>query len=136
MTTDAPLVAGGAPTTVPVQAAPDLHDPVEAAGAALAAWGDFAGTGDLSRVRLTFVPDGPQARQLEQEAERIQRADGAGYRVALSDANVEVSDGIATVVGTVTWSRPDEAEQVYRWAIELHAAEGSWRLFTVRSVEG
>ena len=135
-TTDVPLVVGGASTTAPVTPAPDLHDPVEAARAALSAWGVFAGSGDLSQVRTTFVAEGPQLRELEQEATRMEPARGDGYLVALRDITVEGSEGVATVTGTVTWSRAGEAEQVYRWALELRLVDGAWQLFTVRTVEG
>jgi hypothetical protein len=132
-TADAPLVVAGMPTTAPVTSPLDVHDPVEAAGAALSAWGEFAGSGDLSQVRATFVAEGPQLRQLEQEAARMDRAPGEGYRVALSDVTVDGSEGVRTVTGIVTWSRSGEADQVYRWAIELRSVEGTWRLFTVRA---
>lgn len=135
-TTAGPRVVGGVSTTVPVSPAIDLVDPVEAARAALAAWGDFAGSGDLSLVRSTFAADGPQLRQLEREAERMERSSGDGYRVLLTEATVEDGEGAATVVGTVTWSRSDEADRVYRWAIELRRIDGTWRLFTVRTAGG
>ena len=133
-TTDVPLVVGGAPTTAPVAPAPDLHDPVEAARAALAAWGDFAGSGDLSQVRTTFAAGGPQLRQLEQEATRMEGTAGDSYRVTLTDATADAGDDATTVTGTVTWSRVGEADQVYRWAIELRSADGTWQLFTVRTI--
>lgn len=133
-TTDVPLVAGGAPTTIQVTPALDLLDPVEAARAALAAWGYFAGSGDLSQVRTTFSAEGPQLRQLEQEAARMERAAGVYYRVSLTDATLEASDDAATVTGTVTWSLAGEADRVYRWAIELRSVDGTWQLFTVRTI--
>lgn len=133
-TTNVPLVVGGAPTTAPVTPTPDLHDPIEAARAALAAWGDFAGSGDLSRVRTTFAADGPQLRQLEQEAARMEGTAGDGYRVSLADATAEASDEVVIVAGTVTWSRADEPDQVYRWAIELRSVDSAWQLFTVRTI--
>lgn len=137
-TTGAPLVVGGSSTTAPAPTAPDLHDPVVASRAALAAWGDFAVTGNLSAVRQTFAPGGPQLSQLEQESERLGSTDAAesGYVVTLTDASVDAADGVATVTGTVVWSRTGETDQAYRWAIELHQADGGWRLFTVRTVEG
>lgn len=138
-TSDAPLVVG-APTTVPTApTAPtmSLVDPVGAARAALTAWGEFAGSGDLSMVRATFAADGPQLRQLEQESARAQPdAAGGAYRVALTETTADVGASTATVIGTVTWSRASEADQVYRWAIELRLVDGAWRLFTVRTVEG
>lgn len=134
--TDGALVAGGPSTTAPAAPAADLHDPVGATRAALAAWGEFAVTGDLSRVRLTFAAGGPQLSQLEQEAKRIRPTDPADYRVSLTDATVEAAGGVATVTGTVVWARPGEADQVYRWAIELHEVGGAWRLFTVRTAGG
>lgn len=134
-TTASPLVVGGASTTVPAAPALNLQDPVAAARAALVAWGDFAGTGDLSQVRRIFAAEGPQLRQLEQEAASIERRAGGGYRVALTEAAAEVDGSNATVTGTVSWSRANEADQVYRWAIELRLFDGTWHLFTVRMVE-
>ena len=136
-TSDAPLVVGGAPTTVPTAPAVSLVDPVGAARSALTAWGEFAGTGDLSLVRATFAVEGPQLRQLEQESARAEpNAAGGSYRVALTETMADVGASTATVIGTVTWSRASEADQVYRWAIELRLVDGDWRLFTVRTVEG
>ena len=135
-TSDAPLVVGGAPTTAP--AAPVIGlGPVEAARAALTAWGEFASSGDLSLVRATFAADGPQLRQLEQESARVEPgAAGGDYRVALTETTADVGGITATVIGTVTWSRASEADQIYRWAIELRFVDDAWRLFTVRTVEG
>lgn len=135
-TTEAPLVGGGSSTTMPPPVAADLHDPIEATRAALTAWGEFAVTGDLSGVRLTFVAGGPQLGRLEQEATRIQPTDAAGYQVSLTDASVEEAAGVATVTATVVWARASEADQQYRWAIELHEIDGAWRLFNVRTVGG
>lgn len=142
--TEAPLVQGGASSTIPVPtsttaAAPDMHDPVDAARAALAAWGEFAVTGDLTRVRLVFSADGPQLTQLEGEAGRISPPAGTsvpGYLVTLTDPRSEVASDTATITGSVVWSHPAEPDQTYRWAIEMHAADdGTWRLFTVRTLD-
>ena len=114
-----------------------MHDPVEAARTALAAWGDFAVTGDLTRVRLVFSAGGPQLTQLEDEAARITRPADTSvprYLVTLTDPRSEVASDTATVTGTVVWSRVAESDQTYRWAIEMHKADdGTWRLFTVRT---
>ena len=105
----------------------------------LVAWGDFAVTGDLTRVRLVFSAGGPQLTQLEDEAARITPpADTSvpGYLVTLTEPRAEVASDTATITGTVIWSRTAEADQTYRWAIELHqVADGTWRLFTVRTVD-
>lgn len=142
--TEAPLVRSGASTTIPAAPttttvpAPDMHDPVEATRTALTAWGDFAITGDLTRVRLLFSAGGPQLTQLEDEAARITRpADPSvpGYLVTLSEPSTSVHDTTATVAGTVVWTHPAEPDQTYRWAIEMHKADdGAWRLFTVRTM--
>lgn len=142
--TESPLVRGGASTTIPAAPttttvpAPDMHDPVGATRTALTAWGDFAITGDLTRVRLLFSAGGPQLNQLEDEAARITRpADPSvrGYLVTLSEPSTSVHATTATVTGMVVWTHPDEPDQTYRWAIEMHKADdGTWRLFTVRSV--
>ena len=133
-TTGVPLVVGGGPTTERATSTPDLRDPVEATRSALAAWGEFAGSGDLSLLRASFAAEGPQLRQLEQEAARMERAAGESYRVSLSDATFEAGDDTATVTGIVAWSRTGESDQVYRWAIELRLVDGTWQLFTVRTL--
>ena len=143
--TEVPLVRGGATTTIPAVPTtttvptPDMHDPVEATRVALAAWGDFAITGDLTRVRLLFSAGGPQLTQLEDEAARITRpagTSGPGYVVTLSEPTATVHATTATVTGTVVWTHPAEPDQTYRWAIEMHRADdGSWRLFTVRAAK-
>lgn len=134
-----PLVQGRAtaiqvaPTTMP---ALDLHDPVNAARASLTAWGDFAATGDLAHVRSVFAVGGPQLAQLEGESTRgaPAAASAAPYIVTLIDPQTAVASTTATVTGKVVWSHPTEADQTYRWAIELHLdADGAWRLFTVRT---
>lgn len=116
-----------------------MHDPVEAARASLAAWGRFAATGDLTEVRRSFVAGGPQLTQLEAQAGRITPPTGLsapGYVVTLTDPRSEAAPGVASVTGTVVWSRSGEADRAYHWAIVLHQAEdGSWRLFTVRTQE-
>lgn len=132
--TNAPLVVGGAPSSEATLPATEARDPVDAVRAALAAWGRFAGSGDLSHVRATFAAESPQLSQLEQEAARMERAADDGYRVALTDTRVEGSEGVATVTGTVTWSRAGEADQLYRWAIEMRFVDGTWQLFTVRTL--
>jgi hypothetical protein len=142
--TEAPLVQGGASTTIPAAStattvpASDMHDPVEAARTALAAWGDFAVTGDLARVRLVFSAGGPQLTQLEDEAARITGPADTSvprYLVTLTGPRSDVASDTATVTGTVVWSRVAESDQAYRWAIEMHLdADGTWRLFTVRTV--
>lgn len=141
--TEAPLVQGGPPTTVPGGSSttvpvPDLSDPVAAARVALAAWGDFAVTGDLTSVRRVFAGGGPQLVQLEDEAARITPPTDSSvprYRVTLTDPRADVASGTATVSGSVTWARASEPDQTYRWAIEMHQdADGMWRLFTVRTV--
>ncbi len=127
-------------TAEPSEPIPNMHDPVEAARTGLAAWGHFAATGDLTHVRRSFAAGGPQLVQLEDEARRGPSQVGTslrGYVVTLREPQAEVLSGVATVTGTVFWSRAGEADRTYRWAIELRQADdGSWRLFTVRTLQG
>lgn len=127
-------------TAEPSEPIPNMHDPVEAARTALAAWGHFAATGDLTQVRRSFAAGGPQLVQLEDEAASEPSRVGTsapGYVVTLPEPQAEVLSGAATVTGTVIWSRDGEPDRTYRWAIELRQADDdSWRLFTVRTLQG
>lgn len=130
-----PVAAAQPATMVPRH---DMRDPVAATRVALSAWGEFAVSGDMTAVRLSFAADGPQLAQLEDEAARVAAAptSSGAYLVTLTDPRQEVGSGIATVTATVTWSRNGESDQTYLWAIELRQLQDqTWRLFTVRSLE-
>ncbi|MGH8926268.1 MAG: hypothetical protein ACRDWA_16800 [Acidimicrobiia bacterium] len=98
---------------------------IDAAQAALTAWGLFAGDGETSRLHETFG-DGPQLAQLKGESIEP----GSPYTFTLSEAKVTAP---GFVVGAVTVSRPGEAVQTFRWEIEMRWADGDWKLWTVRT---
>lgn len=110
-------------------------DPVDAAERALAAWGSFAVDGDLSHLDGTFHPDGPQYRQLAQEAQTIAADASRGavaYTVTLDRVETEhVSASEARLRASVAWTRPSEARQAFVWRIELRTVDGAWLLWTV-----
>lgn len=136
----ATTVAPATPSTsapAAVEPEPDLADPLVAARAALSAWGEFAGTGDLTAVEPYFASDGPQMQQLQGEAARIDDSAAARpYSVSITDPLVATDGGSSTVEAAVTWSRAGEADQAYHWAVELRLVGGRWRLWTVRTIDG
>lgn len=100
----------------------------EAAAAALDAWAGFANTGDLGEVSDFFATNGPQFERLRTEAAMIQT--GESYVFELTNAEL-VEEGV--VRGIVTVSRNGEADQVFRWDIEMVRDGGLWKLWTVRT---
>ena len=110
------------------------HAVLVAARAAMSAWGEFAGTGDVSRLDGHFDPSGPQYRQLAGEAEGI-KASGAksGYEVESSAVVKTLSGDTATVHATVVWRRDAEPEQRWEWIIELRRRGAPWTVWTVRA---
>lgn len=138
------LTSGQAPVGEPASA-PTSHasparqdDRVVAARDALAAWGRFAATGDLAALDRPFDPDGPQYRQLANEAGTLRSvaATAQPYEVTLTDARLgEALPGEAVVTGSVVWTRPGEPDQQYAWELVLRSTDGkAWRLWTVRDV--
>ena len=105
-----------------------------AASAAMSAWGEFAGTGDVTRLDGLFDPSGPQYRQLAGEAEGI-KATGAtsGYEVESSGVVETLSGDTATVHATVVWRRGAEPEQRGEWVIDLRRRATEWTVWTVRT---
>ncbi len=112
----------GEPPSPPSQSAE-----LAGAEAALAAWGLWAGDGDLAHLEGTFA-DGPQLAQIRSEDPTI--VPGDPYHFVLSDARV-VEPGL--VRGTVMLTRPGEVEQHFQWDLELIEVDGVWRLWTVRT---
>ncbi len=97
--------------------------------AALAAWADFASTGDLGAVEGFFVVDGPQYRQFVLET--TQSFDGQEYAFTLDDAEVIRPD---LVGGMVTVTRDGLVTMTSRWEAELRLVDGRWQIWTVRTV--
>ena len=104
---------------------------IEAATAAVEAWGSFAATGDIRLVDRWFALDGPQYAQLRSEADSI--LPGGVYDFALAEG-VVVMPGL--VRGTVTITGGNGATQTYLWDFELIHQDNHWRVWTVRTTPG
>lgn len=101
---------------------------IEAATAAVEAWGSFAATGDIGFVDEWFAIDGPQYAQLQMEVESI--IPGGVYDFALEDA-VVVERGL--VRGTVAITDGNLEPRTYQWDIELVHQGTHWKVWTVRT---
>jgi hypothetical protein len=101
---------------------------IEAATAAVEAWGSFAATGDIGLVDEWFAVDGPQYAQLRSEADSI--LPGGVYDFALAEG-VVVMPGL--VRGTVTITGGDGESQTYLWDFELIHQDNHWKVWTVRT---
>lgn len=118
------------------------EDPrILAARSALDAWGEFATTGSVAGLAPWFATDGPQYRLLQQEGagpSTPATAVSAPYAVEVKDPTVVArSRTEAVVAATVTWSRPGEASQDYRWEVVLRPGQdGRWAVWTVRDAPG
>jgi hypothetical protein len=101
---------------------------LEAATAAVEAWGSFAATGEIGLVDGWFAVDGPQYAQLQSEADSILA--GGIYDFALAEG-VVVEPGL--VRGTVTITDGKGESQTYLWDIELIHQDNHWKVWTVRT---
>ena len=101
---------------------------IEAATAAVEAWGSFAATGDIGLVDGWFAVDGPQYAQLQSEVGSI--LPGGVYDFALEDG-VVVERGLVRV--TVTITGRNQVPQIYQWDIELIHQGTHWKVWTVRT---
>jgi hypothetical protein len=128
------------PTSAPSVPEPDppddvaLGDVLPAAQRALAAWGEFAVTGDLSLVVDTFDLNGPQYEQLIEETGSL-LADPLGpppYVFTMRDVELRRPRPQRVVlVGPVSISRAGEPEQTFRWRVHLRWSGSDWLLWTV-----
>ena len=104
----------------------------------MAAWGEFAVTGDLTLVTGLFVVHGPQLEQLRGEAAAL-LADPLGpppYEFEVRDPVVMMEDpGEAIVAAQVVMTRIGETPQEFDWRIHLHQIGGTWQLWTVAPAE-
>ena len=126
------------PTTGPPASATQADDPrIAATQRALSAWGEFVGNGDLVHLSPWFVEDGPQYRQLAEEAPELAAKPGEAYTVATEDESITTTgEAEAAVTSKVTWKRAAGEPQEYEWEVVLRRAEdGRWRLWTVRDLE-
>ena len=131
-------VDGSTPTTTTAAALSPEVAVLDAMDRALAAWGEFAVTGDLTLVAGLFVVHGPQLEQLRGEAAAL-LAEPLGpppYVFEVHDPVVTIDDpGEAIVAAQVVMTRPGESPQEFDWRIHLHQIGGTWQLSTVEPVE-
>jgi hypothetical protein len=124
--------AGKAATTTPTTTSHDHAALLEAARAALQAWGRFAGSGDLGLVRPYFWANGPQYQQFQQEAPTLRAAPGRPYSYALRAPVVQAAGRQPVVRGSVVISRLGEQSKTVRWDLHLRRdPTGRWRVWTV-----
>lgn len=118
-----------------IAAGPSDVELLTVAGDAVAAWGRFAGTGDLAEVADQYVTDGPQYAQFAAEAPARQaEAGGPPYRFTLTEAAVlgDQPAGDRLVRGTLELTREGQPAQRFRWDLRLRrVADGTWRVWTV-----
>jgi hypothetical protein len=102
---------------------------------ALAAWGRFATTGDISVVDGWFDPDGPQYRKLAEEGRAGAAGNQGTHVVTVSDATVVRDDGREAVVSLLAhWTPPGRPTEDFAWAVVLRSddATGRWVVWTAQ----
>jgi hypothetical protein len=108
----------------------------------LAAWGEFAISGDLTKLDGTFWKDGLQYQKLAKEAPalRSKRTGPPPYQFALTPSRVQDArdrepSGQKIVRGTVRVTRPGERTQTFNWDVYLRRVPNSnperWAIWTV-----
>ena len=111
---------------------------------ALADWGEFAVSNDLGDVKESFWANGPQYKQLAKEAKE-RKGEPIGpppYKMTMSGVKVIAPSNRAdqrVLRGQVQMTRPGEEPQSFNWDVWLQldeAADGRWRLWTVRETAG
>ena len=104
---------------------------------ALTDWGEFAVTNNLADVKDTFWANGPQYKKLAEEAKTRKRVGPPPYKMTISDVRVITPRPDQRVLrGKVLMTRPGEQPQTFNWDVWLQqdqAADGRWRLWTVRT---
>lgn len=107
---------------------------------ALADWGVFAVTNDLGTVKESFWDNGPQYRQLAEEAKTRKKIGPPPYTMTMTGVRVlKPSEDQRILRGKVQMSRPGEKPQTFNWDVWLKvdpAAGGRWRLWTVGNTAG
>ena len=109
---------------------------------ALADWGEFAVSNNLADVKDSFWADGPQYKQLAKEARQRQgrRIGPPPYKMTMTGVTVISPRPDQKVLrGKVVMTRPGEKAQTFNWDVWLQvdkAANGRWRLWTVRTTTG
>jgi hypothetical protein len=107
---------------------------------ALADWGVFAVTNDLGTVKESFWDNGPQYKQLAEEAKTRKKIGPPPYTMTMTGVRVlKPSEDQRILRGKVQMSRPGEKPQTFNWDVWLKvdpAAGGRWRLWTVGNTAG
>ena len=109
---------------------------------ALADWGVFAVSNDLGDVKESFWANGPQYKLLAKEAKAREgkRIGPPAYTMTMSGVKVlRPREDQRVLRGRVQMTRPGERPQNFDWDVWLQvdpAADGRWRLWTVRETAG
>ena len=109
---------------------------------ALTDWGEFAVTNDLGQVKDTFWANGPQYKLLAEQAKDRKALGPPPYTMTMTDVQVikpGTRDDQRVLRGKVQMTRPGEKPQRFNWDVWLQvdpAADGRWRLWTVRDTAG
>ena len=107
---------------------------------ALADWGVFAVTNDLGTVKESFWDNGPQYKQLAEEAKTRKKIGPPPYTMTMTGVRVlKPREDQRILRGKVQMSRPGEKPQTFNWDVWLKvdpAAGGRWRLWTVGNTAG
>ena len=109
---------------------------------ALADWGEFAVSNNLSDVKESFWANGPQYKLLAEQSKDRKALGPPPYKMTMTDVKVikpgEREDQ-RVLRGKVQMTRPGEKPQAYNWDVLLQvdpAAGGRWRLWTVTETAG
>jgi hypothetical protein len=109
---------------------------------ALADWGVFAVSNDLADVKDSFWANGPQYKQLAEESKERKALGPPPYTMTMTNVKV-IKPGDRedqrVLRGDVRMTRPGEKPQRFNWDVWLQldkAADGRWRLWTVRDTAG
>jgi hypothetical protein len=136
-TTDVTVVGTTSnPPTVPADPADDFR---EAGAAALAAWGRFAVSGDLSVLSDHFHPDSPQSSLLTEKVGDL-AADPLGeppYSFVMENPTIsQPLPGTVIMQGLVSASRGDEGTALVDWRLKLVWSDESrsWLVWTLEEV--
>jgi hypothetical protein len=98
---------------------------------ALAAWGRFAGSGDLAEVEGFFDPLGPQWSVFEEEAGLV----GVPFAVEMEVESLTIDGRSATFLASVTFVARGGESLWFRWEIELRPdPDGRWLIWSVRDL--
>lgn len=103
----------------------------------LAAWGQFAVSGDLAHVAPWFDAGGPQFAQFEDEAGNlsIEPLGNPPYTVLLEDPVVDRIGADAAVVGRVIFVRTGEPSQSFHWRLVVREGIDGPKIWTVEALD-